>query len=88
MAIKFIKNAAEYSDSISFILPKSFKKESLKKHFPLKYHLIYEYDLPKDSFLVDNKKHDVPCVFQIWERKDYDREVVKKFAYLAYRTTI
>jgi len=78
LAIKFIKKAAEYSDSISFILPKSFKKESLKKHFPLKYHLIYEYDLPKDSFLVDNKKHDVPCVFQIWERKDYDREVVKK----------
>ena len=78
LAIKFIKKAAEYSDSISFILPKSFKKESLKKHFPLKYHLIYEYDLPKDSFLVDNKKHDVPCVFQIWEKKDYDREVVKK----------
>ena len=78
LAIKFIKKSAEYCDSISFILPKSFKKESLKKHFPLKYHLIYEYDLPKDSFLVDNKKHDVPCVFQIWEKKDYDREVVKK----------
>ena len=85
LAIKFIKKASEYSDSISFILPKSFKKDSLKKHFALKYHLIYEYDLPKDSFLVDNKKHDVPCVFQIWEKKDYDREVIKKLEPLHFK---
>ena len=85
LAIKFIKKASEYSDSISFILPKSFKKDSLKKYFPLNYHLIYEYDLPKDSFLVDNKKHDVPCVFQIWEKKDYDREVVKKLEPLHFK---
>ena len=85
LAIKFIKKASEYSDSISFILPKSFKKDSLKKHFPLKYHLIYEYDLPKDSFLVDNKKHDVPCVFQIWEKKDYDREIIKKLEPLHFK---
>ena len=35
LAIKFIKKSAEFCDSISFILPKSFKKDSLKKHFPL-----------------------------------------------------
>lgn len=78
LAIKFIKKSTEYCDSISFILPKSFKKESLKKHFPLNFHLICEYDLPKNSFIVDKKEYDVPCVFQIWIKKDTYREVNKK----------
>ena len=78
LAIKFIKKSAEYCDSISFILPKSFKKDSLKKHFPLNFHLIYEYDLPKKSFIVDEKEYDVPCVFQIWVKKDTDRKVSVK----------
>ena len=34
LAIKFIKKSCEFCDTLSFILPKSFKKESLKKHFP------------------------------------------------------
>jgi len=45
MAIKFIKKSCEYCNSISFILPKSFKKESMKKHFPNNFHLIFEIDI-------------------------------------------
>ena len=78
LAIKFIKKSCEFCDSISFILPKSFKKDSLKKTFPLKFHLIFEIDLPDKSFLVDNIEHDVPCVFQIWIKKDVDRQLPTK----------
>jgi len=78
LAIKFIKKSCEYCDSISFILPKSFKKDSLKKTFSLNFHLIYEYDLPKNSFIIDKKTHDVPCVFQIWIKKNTDRVVPEK----------
>ena len=78
LAIQFIKKSSEYCDSISFILPKSFKKESLKKSFPLKFHLILEYDLPENSFMVDNKLYDVPCVFQIWVKKEINRETPNK----------
>ena len=78
LAIKFIKKSCEYCDSISFILPKSFKKNSLKKHYPLNFHLIYEYDLPKNSFIIDNKEYNVPCVFQIWIKKDIKRILPKK----------
>ena len=78
MAIKFIKKSVEYCDSISFILPKSFKKESLKKRFPLNFHLVHEYNLPENSFIVDKKKYDVPCVFQIWIKKDTYRNVDEK----------
>jgi len=78
LVIKFIKKSCEYCDSISFILPKSFKKNSLKKHYPLNFHLIYEYDLPKNSFIIDKKEYDVPCVFQIWIKKDIERILPKK----------
>ena len=78
MAIKFIKHASKFSDSISFILPKSFKKDSLKKHFPLNFHLIKEYDIPHNSFTVNDEIHNVPCVFQIWIKKDKPRKVPKK----------
>ena len=78
MAIKFIRKSCEYGDSVSFILPKSFKKDSLKKRWSLNFHLICEYDLPKNSFIVDKKEYDVPCVFQIWIKKDVDRILPKK----------
>jgi 16S rRNA A1518/A1519 N6-dimethyltransferase RsmA/KsgA/DIM1 with predicted DNA glycosylase/AP lyase activity len=70
LAIKFIKKCCEFSQSISFILPKSFKKDSMQKHFSNKFHLIYEMDLPKNSFLVNTIETDVPCIFQIWEKND------------------
>lgn len=78
LAIKFIKKSCEFCHSISFILPKSFKKESMKKSFPINYHLILEYDIPDNSFLVDNKEHNVPCVFQIWKKKDVNRAITPK----------
>lgn len=75
LASKFIKHSALFCNSISFILPKSFKKDSLKKVFPLKFHLLFECDIPDNSFLVGGVEYDVPCVFQIWERKPHDRIV-------------
>lgn len=78
LAIKFIKKSSEFCDTISFILPKSFKKDSLRKHFPLNFHLICEKDLPENSFNINGKEHNVPCVFQIWEKKNINREIVKK----------
>jgi len=77
-AIKFIKKSCEFCDSVSFILPKSFKKDSLKKTFPLNFHLIFEIDLPDKSFLVDGIEHNVPCIFQIWRKKDVNRIVNAK----------
>ena len=78
LAIKFIKKSCEFCDSISFILPKSFKKDSLKKTFPLNFHLIFEIDLPDKSFLVNDVEYNVPCIFQIWQRKTTNRIVNEK----------
>ena len=110
-ARKFIKKCSLFCDTISFILPKSFRKESYQKAFPLNFHLVKEYDLKKDSFLLappmegtnasllqawereesdhpkemvqapaslPTKTHAVPCIFQIWEKKDHNRFIEQK----------
>ncbi len=78
LAIKFIKKSCEFAKSISFILPKSFKKDSMQKYFSNHYHLIYQKDLDSNSFLVNNIEYDVPCVFQIWEYREEEREKINK----------
>jgi predicted RNA methylase len=78
LAIKFIKKCCEFASSISFILPKSFKKDTMKKYFPKNYHLIFEIDLMEKSFLVNDQETDVPCVFQIWQYKDEEKAIIIK----------
>ena len=52
MAFKFIKKSCEFCNSISFILPKSFKKDSMKNSIQLNFHTIFEVDLPNNSFFL------------------------------------
>lgn len=85
LAIQFIKHSTSFCDTISFILPKSFKKDSMKKYFPREFHNICEYDLPvKNAFIIDNKPHSVPCIFQIWEKRDTLRDLPVKHEPLHY----
>jgi predicted RNA methylase len=85
LAIKFIKKSCEFCDSISFILPKSFKKDSLKSKFPLNFHLIFEIDLPEKSFLVNGKEHNVPSIFQIWKKMTNNRVINEKLEPLNFK---
>jgi hypothetical protein len=78
LAKKFIKKCSDFSDSISFILPKSFRKSSYQSAFPLHFHLEKEYELDSDIFLIDGKAHKVPCIFQIWVKKDTKRYIEEK----------
>ena len=78
LAKKFIKKCCEFSDSISFILPKSFRKETYQSAFTLNFHLIDEIDLGKNAFIIDGNPHNVPCVFQIWLKKQTNRYIEPK----------
>lgn len=77
LAIKFIKKICLFdkTKSVSFILPKSFKKLTLQRSFPLKFHLEEEVNVPKNSFILNGKDIDIPCVFQIWVKKEIEREI-------------
>jgi hypothetical protein len=64
----------EFASTVSFILPKSFKKESMMMRIPLNFELVEQTDMPKMSFLINAKPHDVPCVFQIWKKTNVLRK--------------
>lgn len=90
LAKQFIQHAAQYATIIGFILPKSFVKPSMSRAFPSKFHCILEKELPKDSFEVNQVAYDVPCVFQIWQKKDTDRlkiDVVKEAGFKYVKST-
>lgn len=73
LAKSFISKSCEFAKVIAFILPKSFTKPSMFNAFDLKFHPIQSIELEKDSFVINGEKYDVPCVFQIWLKKDVNR---------------
>lgn len=78
LAFNFIKKCDELEvDTIAFILPKSFKKETSKNKIPDLYHLSLEIDLDDNSYTLMNNDYSVPSVFQIWDRKPIKRDKFK-----------
>lgn len=73
LAIEFINKASEFADRVAFVLPISFKKQSIQNRLVPSLHLVYEEILPADSFLLNGEVYDVKCVFQIWDKKDTPR---------------
>ena len=78
LAKQFIKRSCEFAQSISFILPCSFKKKSMHKAFHRNFHLVFQTDIPDNSFVVNDVDYTVPCVFQIWEKRDEMRTQPEK----------
>ncbi|NDE16916.1 hypothetical protein EBZ80_18505 [bacterium] len=70
LAHAFLKKAMTFASTVSFILPRSFKKDSQQDRVDRHFHLVASMDLPEDSFVIESVDHRVPCVFQIWERRD------------------
>lgn len=76
LAIKFFNHAASFKAVlIAFILPRTFKKDSVKNKLNKHYHLIYEEDCPKNCFLLEGSPYNVPCVFQIWKYLKKERYI-------------
>jgi hypothetical protein len=78
LAKKFIKKSCQYADIIAFILPLSFVKPSMYSCFDKMFHNIFTRQLEEKSFILNGEEYDVPCVFQIWMKKDIPRETEKK----------
>jgi predicted RNA methylase len=78
LAKAFIKKACEYATVIAFILPKSFTKPSMNHVFEKHFHCIHTEDIKRNAFLINNIEYDVPCVFQIWQKKEIERLIEQK----------
>tara|TARA_Y100000389_G_scaffold51096_1_gene46821 strand:+ start:725 stop:1660 length:936 start_codon:yes stop_codon:yes gene_type:complete len=79
LARKFIKKSCLFADTISFILPSAFSKPSFLngQTFNKYFHLEKNINL-NDCFTVNGEDHKVNCVFQIWIKKNTEREKIEK----------
>lgn len=85
LAKAFIKHGCEIADIIAFILPRSFTKPSMFNAFDDYFHNIHSHDLKQNSFLLNGEEYDVPCVFQIWERKETRRAPQKNIKPIGFK---
>ena len=80
LAKKFFEHAADHSDYICYLIPKSWRKWSTQNSLDKRFHLIADIELPKNCFYLPNneetKKDVLNTVFQIWEKRHVEREKI------------
>lgn len=81
LAYKFLKESMSFANSVAFILPKSFKKDSTKNRIPRNFFLTFEKDLPEESFTLNGREYAVPCVFQIWVKSKNKKRILQKTSF-------
>jgi predicted RNA methylase len=69
LAVKFFNRAAEFSDVIAFVIPKTFRKASIINRLNENFHMIHDETVPNNSFIFNGAAYNVPCAGQIWQRK-------------------
>lgn len=66
LALKFLNKALSESQIVAMIFPNTFKRYSIQKKINENAKLIFQKDIPENSFILNNKSYGVKCVFQIW----------------------
>lgn len=73
LAVKFFNKAATQSNVIAFIVPRTFRKASLQDKLNPMFHLVEDEDVRENAFVHENEPKDVPCAWQIWEKRTRPR---------------
>lgn len=73
LAKRFFNESAKFAHTIAFILPLSFKKDSVQNQLNLNFILAKEIILPRNSFSLNGQDYELPCVFQVWDRSPRPR---------------
>lgn len=80
LAKKFFNHAADHSDYICYLIPKSWRKWSTQNSLDNRFHLVADIELPKNCFYLPNnqetKKDVLNTVFQIWEKRQTERQKI------------
>jgi len=76
LASRFFNHAASFAETIAFIVPISFRKDSMIKRLNPYFELIYDETLTPDAFVFNGAPYSVPCCFQIWRRAQTPRIAV------------
>jgi predicted RNA methylase len=80
LALRFLNHALKFADTVAFVMPKVFKGKSFLREIDPNAHLLFQQELPRNSFEVDGATKDVPTMFQIWERKEEQRPLIEEAA--------
>lgn len=72
IALEFLNKAMSIANIIAFILPRSFKKPDYFKKINKFFHLVDSFDC-NDFIDLNGNKKSINCVFQIWEKREYER---------------
>lgn len=81
LSVPFFNHAAEFSDYIAFLVPRSWRKWSVQNRLDLRFHLVEDRDVQvqyEDEF--GNKlakNNDLRTCFQIWEKRALTREKIR-----------
>ena len=86
LAKAFVAHSCKFASTstIAFILPRSFVKPSMSCAFGLHFHCIHSSDVERNAFVLgggdggSGASYDVPCVFQIWQKRSVPRIVPEK----------
>lgn len=89
LAKAFIAHSCKIASTyiIAFILPRSFVKPSMSCAFESHFHCIHSSDVERNAFVLGggggsggdgDASYDVPCVFQIWQKRSVPRMVPEK----------
>jgi hypothetical protein len=87
-AIKFFNHAAKYTNTIAFIIPRTFRKVSVQNRLDYNFYLISDIDIDKGSFIPASMQ--AKCCFQVWERGEPKRSKIdlplthEDFTFLPY----
>lgn len=73
LAKAFFNHSATFAEVIAFVLPKSFRKLSVQNNLDLNFSLVFDSDLPDDSFTLNGESYSVTTCFQIWKRTKIKR---------------
>ena len=81
LSIPFFNKAAQISEAICFIVPRSWRKWSVTNRLDLNFELVFDTDLEIDyedasANSLSNKTRLATC-FQIWKRVSKPREIIK-----------
>lgn len=76
LAIKFFNYSAKWANVIAFIIPRTFRKISVQNKLDDTFHLVFDETIPNNPCCF-RPPMMAKCCFQIWERKEMKREIVK-----------
>ena len=70
LALDFFRHAANFSDVICFIIPRTWMKHVIHSKIPTDFGLYWQAVLPEHAFIFNGDPYPVRCVAQCWSRFD------------------